>query len=284
MVASIEPTRGEARVKVNRRTLVAVAAGLGMALACGIGGPPPARAASPSPHAALNDLLRAYVKTNPDGINRVDFQGFRANGLFRLKAYVARLEQGRPSRMSANDAKAFWSNLYNAKTLEVVLERYPVGSIRDIALAGPDGKPGDGPWKANLVSVEGQALSLDDIEKVKLAPFKDFRLHYALNCLSIGCPNLLPEAFEGRHIDRQLDRAARAFVNHPRGLTIKPDRVEASSIYVWYADSLGGFDGVIAHLKRYAAPKLRQALQRVKKIDAYDYDWRLSDQGANRKS
>ena len=182
--------------------------------------------------------------------------------------------------MSPANRKAFWINLYNGKTLDIVLARYPVGSIRDIGLPGPDGKPADGPWTAKVMTVEGAQLSLDEIEKKILGPeFKDVRVHYALNCLSIGCPNLLPEAFVGSRLDRQLDGAARAFVNHPRGITIKPGRVEASSIYDWYAAEFGGFRSVIAHLQRYARPELRRQLATVKKIDAYDYDWKLSDAG-----
>lgn len=235
-------------------------------------------AAKPVDHAAWTALLRAHVKASPDGVNRVDYVGLKAAGQAPLKAYIAGLEAAAPSKMPANARKAFWINLYNAKTLDIVLARYPVSSIRDIALPGPDGKPGDGPWKAHVVTVEGRKLSLDDIEKAILVPqFKDVRMHYALNCLSIGCPNLLPEAFVASRIDRQLDGAARAFVNHPRGITIKPGRVDASSIYEWYQDEFGGFKGVVAHLTRYARPELRRQLVTLKKIDAYDYDWQLND-------
>ena len=234
--------------------------------------------AKPVDHAAWTAILRAHVKPSADGVNRVDYVGLKAGGQDRLKAYLASLESAPPSKMGPQARKAYWINLYNAKTLDIVLARYPVGSIRDIALAGPDGKPGDGPWKAHVVTVEGRKLSLDDIEKAILVPqFKDVRVHYALNCLSIGCPNLLPEAFVASRIDRQLDGAARAFVNHPRGITIKPDRVDASSIYEWYRQEFGGFKGVVAHLSRYARPELRRQLATLKKVDAYDYDWQLND-------
>ncbi len=237
-------------------------------------------ATKPVSHAPLTALLAEFVKPSKDGINRVDFTGMKARGHERLQAYLTKLEAARPSAMSPADRKAFWINLYNGKTLDIVLARYPVGSIRDIALPGPDGKAADGPWSAKVMTVERAQLSLDDIEKKILGPeFKDVRVHYALNCLSIGCPNLLREAFVGSRLDRQLDGAARAFVNHPRGISIKPDRVEASSIYEWYVAEFGDFRGVIAHLQRYARPELRKQLATVKKIDAYDYDWKLSDAG-----
>lgn len=237
-----------------------------------------APAGKPVSHAMFTSLLREFVKPRPDGVNRVDFGGLKASGEPRLKAYLAMLESASPSTMSPQARKAFWINIYNAKTLDIVLSRYPVASIRDISLPGPDGQPADGPWKAKVLKVEGTSLSLDDIEKQFLVPeFKDVRIHYALNCLSVGCPNLLPEAFVETRLDRQLDEAARAFVNHPRGLTIKPGRVEGSSIYEWYVDEFGGFKGVVAHLKKYAQPKLRRSLASLSKIDAYDYDWTLID-------
>jgi hypothetical protein len=232
----------------------------------------------PVSHAAWTALLGEYVKPGRDGVNRVDYRGMKARGEARLKTYIAMLESARPSAMRALDRKAYWINLYNAKTLNIVLSSYPVASIRDISLPGPDGTPADGPWSAKQLRVEGIELSLDEIEKKILIPeFNDFRIHYALNCLSIGCPNLLPEAFVAARLDRQLDAAARAFVNHPRGITVGPGRVVASSIYEWYAASLGGLEGVIAHLTLYARPELRRRLESVRKIDAYDYDWTLND-------
>lgn len=258
----------------------AIAALLVAALAAGVLALPAAAApvGKPLSHAPFTSLLREFVKPRPDGVNRVDFAGLKARGEPRLKAYLAMLEGASPSKMSPQARKAFWINIYNAKTLDIVLSRYPVGSIRDISLPGPDGQPADGPWKAKLLTVEGKSIGLDDIEKQFLVPeFKDVRIHYALNCLSIGCPNLLPEAFVEARLDRQLDDAARAFVNHPRGISIKPGRVEGSSIYEWYADEFGGFKGVIAHLTRYARPQLRRSLASVSRIDAYDYDWTLID-------
>lgn len=232
----------------------------------------------PVSHVTWNALLGEFVKSSPDGVNRVDYRGMKPRGEARLKIYVAMLEGALPSRMRPQERKAYWINLYNAKTLEVVLSRYPVGSIRDISLPGPDGKPADGPWSAKLLKVEGKDLSLNDIGKEILMPeFKDVRLHYALNCLSIGCPNLLPEAFVATRLDRQLDGAAKAFVNHPRGIEIKSGGVKASNIYEWYESEFGGLKGVVAHMTRYARPELRRMLPAVSKIDAYHYDWKLSD-------
>jgi hypothetical protein len=229
-------------------------------------------------HAVWDGLLRRYVKSSRDGVNRVDYVAWKARGLGPLKAYIASLEKIDPATLQRNTQMAFWINLYNAKTAEIVLERYPVASIKDIDLKDPDGKPADGPWKAKVVTGAGRRLSLDEIgDSILRAQFKDPRIHYALNCLSIGCPNLLPQAYTAARLERQLDSAARAFVNHPRGISFTGGKVQASSIFEWYAGDFGGFDGVIAHMRKYARPALAKQLTGLKKIDAYDYDWKLND-------
>jgi hypothetical protein len=265
-----EPTRRDA--------LLFVALGLAPAfgsVASATGRPP---ADFPVSHSVWTSLLREHVRPSPDGINRVEFPRFKSNGHRRLKSYIASLEQAAPSRLTRQAQKAFWINLYNAKTVDLVLERYPVASIRDVRLPDPTGKLDDGPWKSKVLTVEGRSLSLDDISDLILRKeFRDPRVHYALNCLSIGCPNLLPEAFLAERLDRQLDAAAAAFVNHPRAIAFKAARIEASSIYQWYEADFGGFKPMLAHLSRYARPELRRRLATVRKIDHYDYDWRLID-------
>ena len=110
-----------------------------------------------------------------------------------LEAWIATAAAARPSTLARAEAFAFWANLYNALTLKVVLERHPVRSIRDIRSSGVpfDPKGWIGPWRTRLVTVEGRRLSLDDIEHEVMRPtFRDPRVHYAVNCASIGCPNL----------------------------------------------------------------------------------------------
>jgi hypothetical protein len=229
-------------------------------------------------HSVWGSLLRQHVRTGPDGINRVDYKRFKGAAHRRLKSYVESLQRASPSRMTRDAQMAFWLNLYNARLTDIVLDRYPVASVRDISLSEPSGKTGDGPWKAPVVTVEGRTFSLDDIANQMLhAAFADPRLHYALNCLSIGCPNLLPDAFLPERLERQLDAAAAAFVNHPRGITIGPGRVEASSLYQTFEKDFGGPKGVLAHMSRFARPALRSQLAGIDRIDIYTHDWRLND-------
>jgi hypothetical protein len=168
-------------------------------------------------------------------------------------------------------------NLYNALTVQVILDHYPVDSIRDVDIS--PGWFADGPWGKELIAVEGTALSLDDIEHRILRPiWQDPRIHYAVNCASIGCPDLQPEPFTADGLDAQLDAAARAYVNDPRGAEVTGDGLVVSKIYTWFQEDFGGTDiGVIRHLRQHADAELKAQLDGVDAIADSRYDWSLND-------
>lgn len=125
-------------------------------------------------------------------------------------------------------------------------------------------------------------MSLDDIEHGVMRPtFRDPRVHYAVNCASVGCPNLRPRAWRAASLEADLDDAARAFVNHPRGVSVLADgRLRVSSIYQWFREDFGGNEaGVIAHLRQHAAPPLAAQLAQAGSIAGHDYDWALNGTG-----
>ncbi len=161
-------------------------------------------------HAIWDRQTKAYVKPDATGLNRVDYKRWKADGHKDLKAYVALCRRVDPANLDKPEQFAFWANLYNARTVDIVLDKYPVKSIKDISLGGGlKALVGGGPWQAKAVKVSGIDLSLDDIEhKVLRALFKDARVHYALNCASYGCPNLQAGAFTGAALDAQLDAGA----------------------------------------------------------------------------
>lgn len=241
------------------------------------------RPAAADADAALDALLGRYVTLHVDGVNRVRYAAWTANATDRttLAGWIATAGSRRPSAMPRAEAFAYWANLYNALTLQVVLERYPVRSIRDIRSTGVplDPKGWFGPWRTRLVAVEGRRLSLDDIEHEVMRPtFRDPRVHYAVNCASIGCPNIWQRAWRAATLERDLDAAAAAFVNHPRGVAVLPDgRLRVSSIYAWFREDFGGDDaGVRAHLRCHAAAALAPRLHGAA-IAEDAYDWALND-------
>jgi hypothetical protein len=234
-------------------------------------------------HSAWNDLLARHNVAAADGGRRFDYAAVAAEDRRRLGEYLDGLAATPVSALSRDEQRALWINFYNALTVRVVLDRWPVASIRDIAIS--PGLFSVGPWGRKLATVEGEPLSLDDIEHRILRPiWKDARVHYALNCAAVGCPDLQPVAFTAANTEALLEAAARAFVNHPRGARVEEGRVEdgrrlaVSSIYVWFRDDFGdGTDAaVIAHLVRYAAPELKARLAPFARIDGHGYDWAIN--------
>ena len=154
-------------------------------------------------------------------MNRLRYGDVTKTDKGALDGYIARLEKLPISDYGRNAQKACWINLYNALTVKVVLDHFPVKSIKDISLSSGlfGGLFGGGPWEAKLATVEGEKVSLDDIEHRILRPiWRDNRVHYAVNCASIGCPNLQAEPFTAENLERLLDRGAREYVNHSRGV------------------------------------------------------------------
>lgn len=227
-------------------------------------------------HTDWDRFLGHYVRPGNDGIHRVAYGAVTPEVRAKLDGYIDMLAAIPVHSLSRAEQLPFWVNLYNALTVRVVLEHYPVGSIRDIDIS--PGFFADGPWGKKLVTVEGEAISLDDIEHRILRPiWRDPRIHYAVNCASVGCPNLLPHAMTIENAEAFLEAAATAFINHPRGARIEEGKLYVSSIYDWFEADFGGGDaGVIAHLRSYAKGELATALKGLNLIEDDSYDWRLN--------
>lgn len=227
-------------------------------------------------HGDFDRMLAAYVRPDAAGYNRVDYRGLKSSANGDLKAYIAVLRSARPSAFTTAEAHAYWINLYNAKTLDVVLERYPISSIKKINLGG-GGLFGSGPWSKPLITVEGTALSLDDIEHRIIRPlFNDPLSHYGVNCASYSCPNLAVTAFTGSNVDALLESNARDYVNHARGVSVDRGRITASRIYSWYAADFGGRGNLKSHWQQFAAPDHAVSI-RDASIGRFVYDWTLND-------
>lgn len=229
-------------------------------------------------HGAWARFLGKYLVTNdPSGVNLMRYAYVSPQDKKLLEDYLKKLQEVEVSKLNRAEQKAFWINLYNALTVKIVLDHYPVESIRNI-----DVSPGwfsIGPWGAKLLTIEGEQVSLDDIEHRILRPiWKDNRVHYGVNCASIGCPNLQPEPFTADNIDTLLEKGAREYVNSPRGARIQGNKLTLSSIYNWFQADFGSSEqGVIQHLLKYAAPSLAKQLKNFNGRISYQYDWNLND-------
>ncbi len=228
----------------------------------------------PVDHGVWGAFLQRYVVSDEEGLNRVAYGKVTAEDRASLEAYIASLEAIDPTRLGGDEAFAYWVNLYNAVTVKIVLDHYPIASIRDIRTGFRAG-----PWKRDVVRVNGRDLSLDDIEHGILRQYwNEPRVHYAVNCASIGCPNLAKRPYSGSTLDMDLDKAASAYINSPRGVSLKRGRLKVSSLYRWFRSDFGRKErDVVDHLRHYAAPELQMALAGKTDIDSYEYDWRLND-------
>lgn len=230
-------------------------------------------AAATVDHSMWDEFLGAHLG-DKDGISVIDYGAVGNGARDLLNDYLAMLSQTDVDGLNRDEQRAFWINLYNALTVKVILDNYPVDSIRDISA----GLFSSGPWDEKHFPVAGEQLSLNDIEHRILRPiWKDPRLHYAVNCASLGCPNLSLRAFTTTNTENMLEAGARAYVNHSRGASVASGRLVVSSIYEWFNADFGGSDeGVIAHLRKHANEPLKGSLAGVTAIADDRYDWSLN--------
>ncbi|WP_170515872.1 DUF547 domain-containing protein [Ruegeria atlantica] len=227
-------------------------------------------------HGDWTAFLSRYVVPDAQGVNRVAYGQVTQADRARLDGYLTDLQAVDPMQLTRDQQLAYWINLYNAVTVDVVLDNYPVASIRDIK----DGPLSIGPWNRSLVEVAGQTLTLNEIEHRIIRPtYDEPRIHYALNCAAVGCPNLMSRAWQAETLEQDFTAAERAYVNDPRGVRFNDHgRPVLSKIYIWFREDFGPNEqAVLAYIRTVADPDLRARLQQTQRVRAYDYDWRLND-------
>lgn len=229
-------------------------------------------------HSAWQGFLDAYLYT--DDFNQTYFAYRKVSRTDRLELarYINALAAIDPLELNDNEQKAYWFNLYNALTVQVILDAYPVESIRDIG-GSLGGLVKTGPWKREVVRINGQKLSLDDIEHNIVRPkYQDYRVHFAFNCASMGCPNLAETAYTGENIEQLLVEAESSFINHQRGVRFQNGQLIVSKIFDWYeSDFVTDSRQLPKFLATYAEPKLAAKLKAYNGNIKYEYDWSLNE-------
>lgn len=218
-------------------------------------------------------FLTKYIAEN-DGINFVAYGDVSPEDKAMLTAYVASLETRGVEGLSRDEQMAFWFNLYNAKTIEVILDAYPISSIRKL------GTFNSGPWDDKNMNVAGFGeMSLNDVEhKTLRANWDEPRIHYAVNCASFGCPNLKASPWTAANLEADLVKAATDYINHPRGFRAENGKIIASKIFNWYKEDFGGDQaGILAHARQYAQGDLKTALNAATRINSFEYNWNLNE-------
>ena len=226
-------------------------------------------------HRLWQSVLDDYLVQDASGINLFDYEGLQVDADPRLDRYISDLSATDPRELNRAEQMSYWINLYNALTVRLVVQNYPVDSIKELG----ESLLKRGPWDDDIVGVAGRTLTLNDIEHRILRPvFEDHRVHFAVNCASIGCPNLHAEAFIGDQLERQLSQAAEAFLNHPRGLAFEGEKLLLSSIFQWFSVDFGDNESeTLQALAKYADPAIVPRLKEFRGEVKYRYDWTLND-------
>ena len=212
-----------------------------------------------------------------DGIHRVAYGEFDETAKAKLREYLDAMSRIAPTQLNRDEQLAYWINLYNAQTIQVVLDHPRKKSILSM---GPFFSLG--PWDEPYLTIENKPVTLNDIEHRILRPiWQDHRLHYVLNCASIGCPNLSQTAYRATSIAQQMADAQIAFLQHPRAISFT-DRgeLQLTSLFDWYlADFAPDVFGLLAYLAvqrpDLAADLAAMAGNADAKIN-YVYDWDLN--------
>lgn len=210
----------------------------------------------------LNDLLQKHV----DESGNVDYKSLQKEEA-QLDSYLSYLNKTSPNNWSADEEKAFWINAYNAYTLKIILENYPLKSITNIK------KEGKTAWKYSFAKVGGKTYTLDHIEhEILRKKFKDPRIHVGVNCASGSCPKLANFAFNKENIDSSLEKLMKEFINDVTRNKLSKKKVEISEIFNWFKGDFTANGSVIDYINRYADTPVNKKA----KIKYLPYDWSLN--------
>ncbi len=220
-------------------------------------------------HSAFDALLRNHV--DKDGW--VDYEGFRSDAV-SLDAYIASIGNAPFAKLDRDEKLAFLINAYNAFTLRLILDHYPVKSIKDIASAKR--------WDDKRWRIGKMTLSLNQIEHEQIRPkFAEPRIHFVLVCAAIGCPKLRNEAYQADRIEEQMEEQTRYIHSHDRWFRYQPGakEVHLTKLYDWYGADFEQVAGAVVDFAARYSSALESALKRDKKprIKWLDYDWTLND-------
>jgi hypothetical protein len=220
----------------------------------------PQKESTATKHQQWAELLEKHV----DGQGNVSYALFR-NDLRLLDEYLDYMALQEPREdWSRAEVMAYYINLYNAATVRLILEHYPVASIRDTKQ----------PWARKWIRVGDRELSLNQIEHRILRKMDEPRIHFAINCASASCPKLLNVPFMAQNIDEQLEKAAREFINDPAKNQISREKIAVSALFKWYKNDFTKEGSLLDYIDKYTDLSIPENA----KVQYLKYDWSLNDQ------
>jgi hypothetical protein len=207
-----------------------------------------------------DQLLKKYVGTN----GMVDYAAWKKDP--QMQRAIKLFSSQHPNETwSKSEIMAYWINVYNAYTVKLILDNFPLRSITDL----------DKPWDTKFIQIQGKSYSLNQIEhEILRKKYKDPRIHFAVNCASFSCPKLLNTAYRAEKLNAQLEQQAKEFINDKSRNRISPKQIEISKLFDWYKeDFTSGGKSVIDYLNKYAAVSISSTAE----LSYLDYDWSLNN-------
>jgi len=215
------------------------------------------------PHKIWDQLTRKHISSE----GKVNYAGFLADKK-ELMQYLTELKELHPELATWNKNKrlAYWINMYNAVTVQLVVDNYPVASITDLK----SGKP----WDTELIELSGIAYTLNVIENKIIRPkFNEPRIHFAVNCAAKSCPKIMNKAWTEHNLERALTSQTSAFLENKEQNTLKEDEIIISKIFEWYKADFGSSDeGIIKFINSYSNKNINANA----KVSYNEYDWTLN--------
>ena len=217
-------------------------------------------------HEKWDQILQNHTK-KVDGQVLFNYKKLKGNDS-NLKSYLKELEavnKGTFKEFNSDQKLAFWINAYNAYTVKWILKHYPVESIKDT------GSLFSNPWKKEFIELMGKKMSLDGIEHGTIRKnFKEARIHFAVNCASIGCPSLYQNAFIAEKLDAQLEESTKFFLSNKKKNYLKGQTYHLSKIFDWYGEDFEKYHGSV---EKFVGKYLGEGDD----IEFLDYDWSLNE-------
>ena len=209
-------------------------------------------------HSVWSSFLRKYV--SEEGI--VNYKAISENPSV-LNPYLNEFVKIHPKdSWSKNETLAYWINAYNAFTIKLIIDNYPVKSINDISQ----------PWDKKFIPINGNLMSLNEIEHEILRKMNEPRIHFAINCASVSCPKLLNEAYVADRLNEQLENAAKEFINSEQNQLISGN-IKISKIFKWFKGDFENNSSVIDFINQYATTKI----DKNEKVGYLEYNWSLNE-------
>ena len=213
----------------------------------------------------MNALFDGVLKKYVDAQGFVNYAGLKKNPA-DLNKYLDMLSATKTSGFSRNEGLAFWSNAYNAFTLKLMIDNYPLKSITDLKFGGKTA------WDYVWITIDGKKLSLNQIENEILRPkYKEPRIHFIINCASFSCPVLLNKALTADNVQALMTQQAKRFINDPKRNKISSNSAQVSKLFDWYGADFGDLR---VFLNKYSDTKIQEGT----KIGFMEYDWSLNKQ------